>query len=158
MTSRDAAIGVSWGVAAFVCYSLIPIGVRLAGTSMPPIEILFFRNVFGFTVFFAFFAWRGFGNLKTGRFGLHLQRNIVNFAGMWLWFAAVSAMPLGQAVALHFTVPLMVVLLAVMILRERPGPLRWAATLIGFCGGLVILRPGTNAVGLPAMMGLGAAL
>jgi drug/metabolite transporter (DMT)-like permease len=67
-------------------------------------------------------------------------------------------MPLGQAVALHFTVPLIVVLLAVMILGERPKPLRWAATLIGFCGVLVILRPGLIAIGLPAMMVLGSAL
>lgn len=150
--------GALWSAAAAAFHSLVPVAVRLLSDSMPAIEIVFLRNLIGLMALLGFFAWRGLGSLHTARIGLHFQRNVLNFAGMWLWFAAVSAMPLGQAVALHFTVPLMVVLLAVMILRERPGPLRWAATLIGFCGVLVILRPGMITIGLPALMVLGSAI
>ena len=150
--------GALWATAAAAFHSLVPVAVRLLSDSMPAIEIVFLRNLIGLMALFGFFAWRGLGRLHTARIGLHFQRNVLNFAGMWLWFAALGLMPLGQAVALHFTVPLIVVLLAVLILGERPKPLRWLATLIGFCGVLVILRPGMIAVGLPAVMVLGSAL
>ncbi len=150
--------GALWATAAAAFHSLVPVAVRLLSESMPAIEIVFLRNLIGLMALFGFFAWRGLGRLHTARIGLHFQRTVLNFAGMWLWFAALGLMPLGQAVALHFTVPLMAVLLAVMILGERPGVARWIATLIGFCGVLVILRPGMIEVDLPALMVLGSAV
>ena len=108
--------GALWSVAAAGFHSFVPVAVRLLSESMPAIEIVFLRNLIGLVAVLGFFAWRGLDRLRTARIGLHFQRNVLNFAGMWLWFAALGLMPLGQAVALHFTVPLMVVLLAVMIL------------------------------------------
>lgn len=157
MTSRDVILGASWALAATLCYSLVPVGVRLLASQMPPIEIVFFRNVIGFAVFLAFYSWRGFGSLRTARFGLHLQRNVANFVGMWLWFAALAVMPLAKAVALHFTEPLMGAVLAFLILGERPGIRRIAAIAAGFLGVLVVLRPGTIPVTWPALMVLGSA-
>jgi drug/metabolite transporter (DMT)-like permease len=157
-SSRDAFIGVSWALAAFLCYSMVPVGVRMAGSHLPPIEILFFRNVIGFVVFFAFFVWRGFGSLKTDHFGLHLQRNVANFVGMWLWFAALAVMPLAKAVTLHFTEPVMAAILAVLILKERPGYRRFVAMGGGLVGVLIVLRPGSIAIGWPVLAVLGSAL
>ncbi len=150
--------GALWAVGAAAFHSLVPVAVRLLSDSMPAIEIVFLRNLIGLTALLGFFAWRGFANLRTARIGMHFQRNVLNFAGMWLWFAALGLMPLGQAVALHFTVPLMAVVLAFIILRERPSAWRWAATLIGFCGVLVILRPGVIEIGIPSMLVLGSAI
>ena len=158
MTPEDAIIGMSWALAAFLCYSLVPVGVRLLASQMPPIEILFFRSIIGFVVFFAFFSWRGFGNLKTERLGLHLQRNIANFVGMWLWFAALAVMPLAKAVTLHFTEPMMAAVLAVLVLKERPGYRRLVAILGGFVGILIVLRPGAIPLGWPVAAVLGSAL
>ncbi len=147
-----------WAATAAAFHSLVPVAVRLLSDSMPAIEIVFLRNLIGLLALFSYFTWRGLGTLRTAHFGLHVQRNVLNFSGMWLWFAAVGMMPLGQAVALHFTVPLMAVLLAVVILRERPSVVRWTATLVGFCGVLVILRPGVIEFGAPSLMVLGSAL
>ena len=157
MTSRDAAVGVSWALAAFMCYSLVPIGVRILGSNMPPVEILFFRSVVGLIAFLAFFSWRGFGNLRTERFGLHLQRNIINFVGMWLWFAALTVMSLSKAVTLHFTEPMMAGALAVWLLGERPGYRRIIAILAGFFGVVIVLRPGAIPIDWPVLAVLGSA-
>ncbi len=150
--------GALWAIAAAAFHSLVPLAVRLLSDSLPPVEIVFLRNLIGLGALGAYFAWRGFGALKTRRIAIHAQRNVLNFAGMWLWFAALGVMPLGQAVALHFTVPLMAVVLAVIFLRERPGALRWTATFIGFGGVLIILRPGTIEIGPAAMLVLGSAI
>lgn len=158
MTTRDALIGVLWGLAASLCYSLVPVGVRMLGSTLPPVEILLFRNIVGLVAFLAFFSWRGFGSLKTKRIGLHLQRNVLNFIGMWLWFAALTAMPLSKAVTLHFTEPMMAAVLAVWVLGERPGYRRFMAILGGFVGVAIVLRPGAIPVGWPELAVLGSAL
>ena len=77
---------------------------------------------------------------------------------MWLWFIALAALPIATAVSLHFTVPLMVVVLAIIFLGERPGMGRLIPTLIGFLGILIILRPGALTISPAAFLVLGSAL
>jgi len=150
-------IGVPWKLGAAACHSLVPIGVRMA-SHIPSVELVFFRNVIGLSLLLAIVSWRGFGFLRTRRIGVHLQRNMLNFAGMWMWFTGLSLLPLSKAVALHFILPLMVVVLAFIFLRERPGPARIACTVTGFVGVLVILRPGMVPFGLASMLVRGSAL
>jgi drug/metabolite transporter (DMT)-like permease len=150
--------GVFWAVLAAIFHSLVPVAVRLLSDTLPAIEIIFLRNGIGLTVFLCWFSFKGFGRLRTERIGAHGVRNLMNFVGMWFWFAALGMMPLGQAVALHFTVPLMAVLLAVLFLRERPGAARWVAVAVGFAGVLIILRPGMIEIGVAAFLVLGSAL
>ena len=73
---------------------------------------------------------------------------------MLCWFYALANMPLADATSLMFTLPLFTVLLAAMFLGESVGIDRWAATVIGFAGALIIIRPGFVEVGIAA----GAAL
>ena len=156
-TSNLVLQGILWAVAAAAFHSLVPVAVRLLSEKFPSIEIVFLRNLLGFAVLLALYSGRGIARLRTQRLGVHVQRSLVNFAGMWLWFAALALMPMGEAIALHFTTPLWAALLAVLILAERPGAARWAAIGAGFVGVLVILRPGTVAIGWPALMVLGSA-
>ncbi len=73
-------------------------------------------------------------------------------------FAAAALMPLAEATAISFTSPVVAVALAVAFLRERPGPVRWAAVAIAFAGALLLIRPGTAAFQPAALLALGAAL
>ncbi|MBK19597.1 MAG: hypothetical protein CMM52_12255 [Rhodospirillaceae bacterium] len=154
---NQVLIGVAWGVGAATAHSFVPIAVRLLH-HIPAIELVFFRNLIGLVILLGIIAWRGVRFWQTNRLGFHLQRNFLNFAGMWMWFAGLAFLPIAKAVALHFTVPLMVVVLAVFFLRERPGFVRIACTLIGFGGVLVILRPGAVPIGPAAFLVLGSAL
>lgn len=157
-TPSAVLIAVSWAVASAFFYALVPVGVRLLSRhQMPPIEIVFFRNAIGFVLFLAFFSWRGFATLKTQRFGLHLQRNVANFIGMWFWFTALTMMPLSKAIALHFTEPMMAAFLAVLVLSERPGARRIGALVAGFAGVLIVLRPGAIPLGGASLMVLTSA-
>jgi drug/metabolite transporter (DMT)-like permease len=157
MTSHDVMTGALWGLGAATFHSFVPIAVRFL-EHIPSIELVLFRNVIGLSLFLSIVGWRGFGFLRTQRIGFHFQRNLANFIGMWLWFAGLALLPVAKAVALHFTVPLMVVVLAWIFLRERPGGVRLTMTLIGFAGVLVILRPGTVEIGPAAFLVLGSAL
>ena len=134
--------GICWAVAAAAFHSLVPVAVRWMSAKFPAIEIVFLRNLLGFLFLLAFYAGRGLSALRTKRISIHIQRSLSNFIGMWMWFYAIGIMPIGQAIALHFTTPLWAALLAVLILRERPGATRWIAIGLGFVGVMVILRPG----------------
>jgi drug/metabolite transporter (DMT)-like permease len=158
MLPQSFIAGAAWAVAAAGLYALVPVAVKLLSGHLPPIEIVFFRNALGLVFFVGFFAWRGFGSLRTARFSLHLQRNLCNFVGMWFWFAAIAMMPVAKAIALHFTEPLMAATLAMLFLGEKARASRWIAIGLGFAGVLIVLRPGVIPIGVPALMVLGSAL
>ena len=63
-------------------------------------------------------------------------------SGQYSWFYALPLLPLVQITAIDFSTPIWTVLLAALFLRERLTGRRIVAVLLGFCGVLVILRPG----------------
>lgn len=143
--------GVLWVVLATALFALVPISVRDLSDTMSSSEIVFFRSAIGVAIMTAYFWSRGFGRLRTTKPGLHIWRAVLNFIGMVMWFYALGRMPIADAVAIHFTLPLFVVVLAAVFLGERPELRRSLATVVGFLGVLVILRPGFVEVSLAAM-------
>lgn len=132
--------------------------IRTASKEVHPFEVAFFRNIVGVAMMAPMLIRSGPRALSTGRFSLHLVRAALGFASMLCWFYTVSVLPLAEAVALNFTAPLFATLFAVMILKEQVGPRRWGALIFGFIGVMVVLRPGAEAVTLPALLAIVSAL
>jgi drug/metabolite transporter (DMT)-like permease len=91
------------------------------------------------------------GLLRTRRPGLQAIRASTLFTSNICFFIAIVQVPLAQAGSISLTAPLIVALLAWPVLRERTTPARVAASIIGFLGVLVIIRPG-SAVFQPASL------
>ena len=143
--------GSLWATGSMVVFAIIPICVRELSDAMSAVEIVFFRNLIGFAIMSVYFWRRGPQAFRTGNLKLYSLRASIQFVGMVLWFYALGQMALDKAVAIHFTMPLFIVLMAALFLGERANAHRWAATAVGFLGVLVILRPGMVEVGLPAI-------
>ena len=47
---------------------------------------------------------------------------------------------------------------AILLLGEKVGRRRWAATIVGFCGVLIVMQPGAQTVGLGSLLAIFAAL
>ena len=77
---------------------------------------------------------------------------------MFAFFSALAMTPLSQVTALGFTAALFAALLSVVVLGEVFRLRRWTATLCGFLGTLVILRPGIAEIDLGSLLTLFAAL
>lgn len=73
-------------------------------------------------------------------------------------FAAVAFIPLSDATAISFLNPVFAMLLAIPLLGERVGRVRWAAAAIALAGALILLRPGPESFQLAALLALGAAM
>lgn len=138
-------------------FSLMNAVIRILAEDMDPLQIAFFRNFFALAFMLPWLARVGRAGLKTERLGLHVIRSIGGLAAMTLWFYSIALLPLAQAVALNFTVPLFATVGAALILGEIVKARRWSATIIGFLGVLIIVRPGMAEVTLPMALPVVAA-
>lgn len=89
--------------------------------------------------------------------GLHVTRSALGFGGVTLMFAAAAFIPLSDATAISFLNPVFGMMLAIPLLGERVGPVRWAAAVIALIGAAVLTRPGTESLQTGALLALGAA-
>ena len=94
---------------------------------------------------------------RLSQWRLHAGRNIIHYGGQYLWFSALLLIPLAEVIAIEFTMPLWIAILAVSFLAERMYGFKAAALVIGFAGVLLIAKPGGEA-GWGHPVALGAAL
>ncbi|WP_373087156.1 DMT family transporter [Sneathiella sp.] len=130
--------GALWMLLAGLFFSLMSMGIKFLGAGMDSFQIAFLRTFFGFLVILPLALRHGIRPLKTKVIKLHLARALVGVTGMLSIFYAITHLPLADAVALTFTRPLFLILLAVLLLGEKVRWRRWTATAVGFLGVLVM--------------------
>lgn len=81
---------------------------------------------------------------QTQRTGLVVVRAACLAAASLFMGLALQRMPVAEATAMVFVAPLLVVLLAGHLMREKVGLLGWASAVTGFAGVLLIARPGSG--------------
>lgn len=140
-----------------VFFSVMHATIRHVSAELHPFQIAFFRNFFGLLVFLPILMKLGVGILHTNRFSLHALRACLNMFAMLSFFYALSITPIAKVTALSFTSPLFMAVLSVIILGERMRVRRWSATILGFVGTLIILRPGIEAIDFGSMLVVGSA-
>ena len=143
---------------AMICFALMGIFIRYASESLHVLEIVFFRNVLAIVLMTPWLLHHGFGVMKTRRMGLYSARALLNIVGMAAGFAAITMIPLAEATALSFTLPLFATLGAVLLLGEVVRLRRITALVIGFAGMLIILRPGFQVVSVGAILAVAGAV
>ncbi|MFO1215103.1 MAG: DMT family transporter [Burkholderiaceae bacterium] len=86
------------------------------------------------------------------------MRNTVHYAAQYAWFAALTMIPLAQVVAIEFTMPIWIVLLAALFLGERITASKVLAVALGLLGVGLIVRPSTSGLSPGQLVALAAAL
>ena len=108
-------------------------------------QFVFIRSLIALLLFCTFAKYfGGFGSLKTEQRSWHLLRTLLAVGAMFGFFYGLSTMPLVDAMTLGFTAPLMMTALSRPMLGEHVGWRCWTAVVVGFCGVLLILRPGSG--------------
>ncbi len=142
--------GALYMTGAALCFSVMNIAIRIVSAELDPLEIAFFRNFFALLFMLPWLARAGLGALRTVHLGAHVWRAVIGLVAMICWFYSIALLPLAEAVSLNFTVPLFATAGAAIFLGEVVRARRWSATLLGFLGVLIILRPGVTELS-PAM-------
>jgi drug/metabolite transporter (DMT)-like permease len=143
---RPTPRGVLWMIFACVSFSCMGATARHLTGFLPPEELVFFRNALALAWMTPWILRVGFAGLRTTHFRMYAGRSALAFLSMLCWFTALASLPLAEAIALGFTQPLFATVLAVLLLGEVVRLRRWTATVVGFLGAMVILRPGIEAV------------
>ena len=128
--------------------------MKLAQTDLNVYSAGFLRFFLGLVIITPYILKSKFKVYKTKNFTVHLIRASLNLPAMLLGFAALTIVPFEKISALHFIVPFIVTILAVIFLKEKIHLYRISALFIGFIGMLVILRPGIIDVSIGIQMTL----
>ncbi len=150
--------GACWMLLSCLGFSVMVSFVKIVARDLGPFETTFFRCFFGLVALFPLIAWHGIGSLRTRHLGMHTWRGILGMVSMMCAYFGIERLPLASYTALSFSKPLFAIVLAVIVLREVVRWRRWAATLVGFFGVLVMMRPGTESFDPNALFALGDAL
>lgn len=142
---HDIRRGAALMLGATALFTIMGAFAKEASERIPFVEMMFFRSALALPVVFAM-VYRGnaWATLRTRRFPGHVLRALSGTAAMGCGFYALSVLPLAEQVALTYTSPLFVTLLAIPFLGEKVGIHRWAAVLLGF-GGILIMALGQGA-------------
>lgn len=133
------------------------LGGDTLGAPLHPLQISHGRFVF------AFLGIAGAAAILRPRFTppnwpLHISRTLCGWAGVTLMFASVAFIPLADATAIVFLNPIFGMILAVPLLAEKVGPIRWGAAAIALIGAMILLRPTPQSFQLASLLALSAAL
>lgn len=142
----DFMQGLGWMALSMVSFISMAVGSRELASTLSIRQVLFFRALVGLGVI-----------LLVGRsllpqirqmklFPRHLARNAVHFTAQYFWTIGVVSLPLASVFALEFTMPIWVALFAWLLLKEKLTGPRLLATLGGFIGVLVVVRPGHGVI------------
>ena len=157
LSLTPASRGILLMVVSTMCFSIMHTAVRYLSAELHPLQIVFFRNLFGMLLFVPL-VWRsGFSFMSTKRLPMHLLRAGLNVLAMSAFFMALALAPLARVNALAFTAPLFTAVLSVVLLGERFRARRWSAIMFGFLGTMVILRPGVAVIDPGAWLTLASA-
>jgi len=105
-------------------------------------------------------AWHraGPGFWRTKRLRLQLLRSSCLVAATFCFFGGLRYLPLAEGSAITFLAPIFIVVLSRPMLGERPTRARWIASIVGFLGILIMLRPGSAVFHPAVLLLIGAAL
>lgn len=132
------------------------VGTDALGDPLHALQISHGRFVFAFLAFVTVAAFKR-PTISKPNLKLHFIRTFFGWGGVTLMFAAVSFIPLSDATAISFLNPVFAMVLAIPLLGEKVGPIRWLAAGIALVGALILLRPGADTFQPAALIALAAA-
>jgi drug/metabolite transporter (DMT)-like permease len=133
--------------------------MKLATEGLPPYEVLMLRGVaaslWGVPLLFIL----GYGSKLPLLFERRvLARNLAETAAILCYIIALAYMPIADASALGQITPLLVLLGASLLFRERIGGVRMGLIGLGFIGAIMVAQPTMNGISIYAVLALANAV
>jgi drug/metabolite transporter (DMT)-like permease len=155
LTQRGNLIGIASLCAGALVFSLQDSVIKsISGDHAVTLAIVI-RAIVTFPIIVAMVAMAGgIRQLDTPLWPMLVLRGAVLLCSYTVYFMAFPALPLAEAIALYFTVPLIVTVLSGPLLGERVSAQAWGAVAVGLLGVAIILRPGMGLFEPAALLSL----
>ncbi|MES2070256.1 MAG: DMT family transporter [Pseudomonadota bacterium] len=151
-----------WMLVASFLFSIMGVCVKLASDTYSTAEIVAYRGVIGMAMILLLVKLQG-GSLRTRMPYHHLWRGFIGVVALWMWFYAITKLPLATAVTLNYMSPVWIAVIlfatAWWLGKKR---MEWGLVLaiaMGFAGVVLLLRPSMHAEQmLGGIIGLGSGM
>ncbi len=161
MTEQNTRRGIWMMLLTMVIFSAQD-GVTRHLTVLYPVQMVVMIRFWFFALFVIWLSVRQAGGLRaavrTNQIPLHILRGGLLVIQICIVGLAFAHNGLIETHSLLTSYPLMVAALSGPVLGEKVGWRRWTAILLGFCGILVMLRPGLSVFSIWSVLPLLAAL
>jgi drug/metabolite transporter (DMT)-like permease len=138
-------LGIALMLAGIAGFAVMDAIIKWLTADYPITQVVALRSWFGLPLLCLFALYDGgLKALRTRRPMVHVGRYLLVLALSFSFFWALSQMKLVDAIAITFAAPIFITALSVPLLKEPVGLHRWVAISIGFCGVLIMLRPGAG--------------
>ena len=156
---NEIGLGLFLMVLSVLISPVIDIFAKLAVTSVPAVEITFFRSLFQMVVLLPVVLLRGtLFDLTWRRAGLHALRGLLAAIVMITFVTTLAVMEVADAIAIFFVEPIILTILGSIFLKETIGWRRYTACAVGFGGALLVIQPSLQEVGPVALLPVVSAL
>jgi drug/metabolite transporter (DMT)-like permease len=154
---RQRLIGIGLMCCAVALFACLDSTAKYLNTQMSSLQIAWARYTAAFVLtFIVSNPLTHPGLLRSGKPVLQVTRSLLLVASTVMNFLALRWLQLDEALSIIFTFPFIVAIASGPLLGEWIGWRRWCAICIGFCGVLVITRPGFGAIHPAALISLTA--
>lgn len=132
--------GVKYMILATLIYSVMGLVVKVAGKTLPILEIIFARCIFGFV-----FSYIGLRRLRISIWGNNrkflILRGLFGFCALNCFFYALTALPLADVTVIQYSNPVFTALLAIFFLGERGGWREYGLVITALIGVVLVAKP-----------------
>ncbi len=153
-TSNSARNGICWMLLTMLLFVSMDTTAKYLIRDYSVVQVSWARYLVHALLIAALLGRRLPSAIRTNRLPLQLLRSSLLLAITLVYFVALSFIPLADATAIMASSPLILIALSVPLLGERVGIHRWFSVGAGFCGALIIIRPGLGVMQLAALLPL----
>ncbi len=133
--------GILWMLAAVTTLTIMFAIVKQMSTELPVFVVALARTFFALCMLTPWLIRNGRAGIRTTRHGLHFVRAFFGITAFVCVVFALEHLILADVMVLAFTSPFWSILIGAVVLHEVIRGRRVAATLVGFCGVLMIVKP-----------------
>ncbi len=121
--------------------SLSDVAVKLLDGEVPTFQYVLLRQLFSLALIFPLWFRQQPSARRLYSPGLNVLRAHLILIGSACMVIAITHLPLATANAVFYAAPLLMLSLSILLLKETPSAPKIIASLVGFLGVLVVLRP-----------------
>ena len=137
----NITIGILLLVAGNFFASLSDVAVKALQGDVQPFQYMFIRQLFSLVLITPLWLKQSRAQKKLQQKSITLIRAHLILIGSGCMVMAITYLPLATANAVFYTAPLLMLPLSIVLLNEKPATGKVLATIIGFIGVLIVLRP-----------------
>jgi drug/metabolite transporter (DMT)-like permease len=150
-------VGILFGALAFFIFATSDVLQKYATINHTIFQIIFFRYLF--LLIISFVESKRKNNhyfYKTNNIKLQLSRSLISVLETVFFVSSFKYLSLATVHSVASLAPVFVVILSMLILKEKIEKRLWFIIFFGFIGVIVILRPGFDIFDTKSLLPLGA--